>query len=181
MSLRLINHKFNLNTIRNFNKCSYQFAKVNNDVQGNKLVLNTIIKNSNSAIEAYNYFHKLEKTPNNNIFTKEYKQLPDDSQFIEKHYKNLTHYKELIVGKNNDFADLKYVSKLFLKLSKFKPEKLNVGLGGIEEELFSMQLDQFNQFICDLMITLRLNGGHLFVLDILLKNKQIFDKFENTK
>lgn len=148
-----------------------------------------ILKPENSAIYAYKYFKQLLAPDNNNpIVTKEYKQLPDDSQFIDKHYHELVKYRDMICGVGGRFESLSNASELFLRLSEVHPKNLN----GEDTKLASkparemkdtfeaIQVEKFDQLVIDLMNTLKLNGGHLFVLDLLIYNKQVFDHCEKT-
>ncbi|GMG60202.1 unnamed protein product [Ambrosiozyma monospora] len=128
----------------------------------------------------------MESDPNMSKICKEYKQLPEDSQFIEKHYDELIFYKDIMLesmttnGKEKEKFDKDHnhdhgymvfesASNLFLHLSKLKPETLGV------------ELIKYDKFVRDLTITLKLNGGHLFILDLLIQNKQMFDDFEKDK
>lgn len=147
----------------------------------------------NSAIEAANSFlDSLPNQNNNNNIKNElnYTQLPDDSQFIEKHYNELKYYRDLF-GK--PFQSFNNATELFLELSKYRPNpnKLSNKLTGkISKKIKNytdidlpdyneLPLVKYDKFIRDLKITLKLNGGHLFILDLLLQNKEIFDSFEN--
>ncbi|GME98091.1 unnamed protein product [Ambrosiozyma monospora] len=126
----------------------------------------------------------MESDPNMSNNCKEYKQLPEDSQFIEKHYDELILYKKLMldsittnehekdkeqIDKEHGYIIFESASNLFFHLSKLKPDKLG-------EELL-----KYDKFVRDLTITLKLNGGHLFILDLLIQNKQMFDDFEKNK
>lgn len=131
----------------------------------------TQFKPENTAMWAYNYFKTLQ-THKNPILTREYKQLPDDSQFIEKHYNSLLHYRDLVCGVGGYYGDLPDITDLFLQLSKHVPQKKK------GNPFYKTQLQQYNQFVTDLVATLRLNGGHLFVLDLLIYNQEVFNHVE---
>ncbi|KAG0684631.1 hypothetical protein C6P40_001629 [Pichia californica] len=150
----------------------------------------------NSAIYAYQYFLKLS-TQKNPILTKEYKQLPDDSQFIDKHYNDLIKYRDLICGVGGQFSEIPSACELFLRLSEVHPRRIsqiesnnNTSANTstisastttkIIDQLLKLQIERFDQLVIDLMNTLKLNGGHLFVLDLLIYNKQVFDHIEHT-
>lgn len=137
-------------------------------------------RDNNSALNAYRYFKYLQETPNP-ILSSEYRQLPDDSQFITKHYDELVVYRDRICGIDGRYNDLNDVSELFLQLSKIHPFK-NVGtiVNDTHKELIQLQTDTFDQFVVDLVQTLKLNGGHLFVLDLLIDNKRVFDHIDDT-
>ena len=154
------------------------------------------LKPENSAAFAYKYFDELS-SHENPILTAEYKQLPDDSQFIDKHYDELVKYRDLICGVGGQFGEISGVPELFLRLSKVhpkhvvssadapeqmetQPEAIKGPAKEMKDTFLKMQIDQFDQFVIDLMNALRLNGGHLFVLDLLIYNKQVFDHCERT-
>lgn len=122
------------------------------------------MKRRNSALEAAAYFARLEKTPGSMILTDEYKQLPDDCQFITEHYKELLYYRDKIA--KDSYSSMASASELFKRLAEYKPEM------GEKRRLF-------DKFVNDLTTTLRLNGGHLFILDLLIQNQQMFDRFES--
>lgn len=152
------------------------------------------LKPENSAAFAFKYFDELS-SHENPILTAEYKQLPDYSQFIDKHYDELVKYRDLICGVGGQFGEISGVPELFLRLSKVHPKHVVASTDGPEQtetqaiqgpakemkdSFLKMQVDQFDQFVIDLMNALRLNGGHLFVLDLLIYNKQVFDHCERT-
>lgn len=129
------------------------------------------IKPANTALWAYNYFKTLQ-SQSNPILTKEYRQLPDDSQFIKKHYNSLLHYRDLVCGVGGKYSDIADIKQLFLRLSEHVPRKND------KNPFYKEQLEKYNQFVTDLVSALRLNGGHLFVLDLLIYNQQVFDHVE---
>lgn len=132
----------------------------------------------NSALFAYRYFEQLKQSKNP-ILTEEYKQLPDDSQFIDKHYVELVKYRDLICGVGGKYDDLGDVSELFLRLSNQRPKCAGSELQE-RHPIYQLQVEQFDQFVEDLMHTMRLTGGHLFILDLLIYNRQVFDHCETT-
>lgn len=165
------------NISRFIHMTSSKLAKSSSTKNDLNLIKDTILKQStktdeNSAFVAYKYFKSLQSYPNP-ILTNEYKQLPEDSQFIDKHYVDLITYRDKICGVGGKFDDLKDITELFLRLSTHKPQPKN-------SELIDT-VSKFDQFVIDLVQTLKLNGGHLFVLDLLIYNKQVFDHCEKIK
>ncbi|OUM51529.1 hypothetical protein BVG19_g632 [[Candida] boidinii] len=196
-------------------------AKINNTSKGTHYILTSILQDlndtgkapitdsifnndkhttnnfKNSAIEAANSFLDSLPNQNNDINLKDelnYTQLPDDSQFIEKHYNELKYYRDLF-GK--PFQSFNNATELFLELSKYRPEPIQLSNNNNNNnnnnnkpakknyrdvdlpDYNELPLVKYDKFIRDLKITLKLNGGHLFILDLLLQNKEIFDGFEN--
>lgn len=185
--------KFNLISIRYFHKYFYNFAKSSNSRLSEELITKAkldLIKPENSAYYAYKYFSELSNH-DNPILTKEYKQLPDDSQFIDKHYDELIKYRDLICGVGGQFSQIETVPELFLRLSKVHPMNINniheqnndnlvkhKASKEMKDIFMQIQVERFDQLVVDLMNTLKLNGGHLFVLDLLIYNKQVFEHCE---
>lgn len=164
-----------VNTIRYIHTTSLKLAKSSATKNDLNLIKDTILKHAkttdeNSAIVAYKYFKSLQSYPNP-ILTSEYRQLPEDSQFIDKHYIDLITYRDKICGVGGKFEDLNDITELFLRLSNYRPRK---------PELVDTT-SKFDRFVVDLVQTLKLNGGHLFVLDLLIYNKQVFDHCEKIK
>ncbi|KAH3669277.1 hypothetical protein OGAPHI_001398 [Ogataea philodendri] len=180
--------------IRRISSCRRCLAKVDTTSKGARVIANSIFQNMNSntlpnkdlspvnpAIDAARYFSNLQN--NNMLQGSEYKQLPDDSQFIEKHYDELKQYRERLA---KPFGEFPSVSELFMELSKMRPEFGSHDTRPIaDSEVLGntnrLAVVAFDRFINDLAITLRLNGGHLFTLDLLLHNKELFDNFEKGK
>lgn len=130
----------------------------------------------------------------------EYKQLPDDSQFIEQHYEDLKYWRaKLHVARFQDFSK---PSTLLEKLINLRPAptkedkefdtlqnyldsyNLQEGMGkGIvlvkDDSKINTPRARFNRFFTNLKITLHMNGGHLFALDLLIQNHECFESFEN--
>lgn len=179
-------------SVRSIHTTPIRNAKSDTSKESEDLITKTkldILKPENSATYAYKYFKQLLAPDNKNpIVTKEYKQLPDDSQFIDKHYDELVKYRDMICGVGGRFGSLSNASELFLRLSKVHPKNLNgddVKLGSkpameMKDTFVAIQVEKFDQLVIDLMNTLKLNGGHLFVLDLLIYNKQVFDHCEKT-
>jgi hypothetical protein len=141
--------------------------------------LRDLIKPDNTALYAYHYFKQLKQIPDNPILTKEYRQLPDDSQFIDKHYQELVQYRDQLCGVGGRYEDLSDVSELFLKLSKLHPGR-DKSAPDPNNSLRKMQVDRFDQFVEDLTHTMKLTGGHLYILDLLIYNREVFEHCERT-
>ncbi|CDK24412.1 unnamed protein product [Kuraishia capsulata CBS 1993] len=111
-----------------------------------------------------------------------YRQLPDDSQFIDQHYEELKHYRK-VLGK--PFGEFESVREFFIALSKLRPDPgTDENRNFRDDELPDITISpraRFDKFVKNLKITLRLNGGHLFTLDLLLQNRSVFDGFEKRK
>jgi hypothetical protein len=153
--------------IRQIHLTVYQLAKSSTRPTDIKILQHAVKEHNkpeNLALTAYHYFETL-KTHSNPILTSEYKQLPDDSQFIDKHYTDLVYFRDKICGIGGRYQDILDVSDLFLRLSKHQPQ--NQSGRAI-----------FDQFVEDLIHVMKLNGGHLFVLDLLIYNKEVFDHCE---
>lgn len=120
-----------------------------------------------------------------------YVQLPDDSQFITQHYKELKLFKEYLTGKYNktfgDFSSSELLAELFSFINSAL-ESNNIFIEGKANNQ-TLQVDHiyiiigdekistkyFIRFLLDVKITLNLNSNHTFILDTLLQNKEIFD------
>lgn len=115
----------------------------------------------------------------------EYRQLPDDSMYIEKFYDELYLFKEEI--ETNDtieestFTDFeKDPNEMLHQLELFIEGKVK---GGSSKGVLSSAIknQRFDEFLRNVKITLRLNGGHPMIFDILLQSKSHFDGFNPKK
>lgn len=115
----------------------------------------------------------------------EYKQLPDDSMYIEKFYDELDLFKkeiesnETIAGTTfTDFEkdpnELLHQLEMFIE-GKVKAKYPKGVLKGV------IRTDRFDEFFKNVKLTLRLNGGHPMIFDILLQSKAHFDGFDPKK
>lgn len=121
----------------------------------------------------------------------EYKQLPDDSMYIEKFYRELSQFqKEIQTNDNikesnfsdfeNDPNELIHQLELFVE-GKIKPQYLiDVSTGGDNVEK-KVEMERFDEFVRNVKITMILNGGHPMIFDILLQSKAHFDGFDKNK
>ncbi|GMM48885.1 hypothetical protein DAPK24_054830 [Pichia kluyveri] len=134
------------------------------------LIAQSMIRTTNHALIAHSYWENIKKNNKDNNNNSEYRQIPDDSRFMDKHYNELINYRDKIVGVGGSFNDLNSITELFFKLSKLYPNE------GKPE-----QIELFNKFIDDLWQLLMLNGGYIDILDLMIYNKQVFDHCESTK
>lgn len=150
----------------------------NNIETFNLISKSQILHNSNqdSALNAFTYFSKLRelKSP---LLSDTYVQLPDDTQFITKHYDRLVRYRDLICGTGGKFDDLNNIEELFLKLSDINPKKTESDQS-LLRDLIENEVKTFDSFIEDLVTLFKRNGGHLFILDLGIYNVQVFEHFE---
>lgn len=125
-----------------------------------------------SAFNAFRYFTSLRES-NSPLLSDTYTQLPDDTQFITKHYQKLVNYRDLICGHGGRFDSLGSVEELFKKLSELNPLNKKANSVLVEEEI-----KIFDGFIEDLVTLFKRNGGHLFILDLGIYNMEVFSHFE---
>lgn len=130
----------------------------------------------------------------NNVFIKphkpliveqtEYKQLPDDSQYIEKYYHELAALQSEIVNNKaircKNFSEFETDPNYLIEvLENFINEKILHRYKDDNSLGSQLVIERYLQFLENVKITLLLNGGHSFVFDILLQNKKLFDKFDD--
>ncbi|CAI4037286.1 hypothetical protein SMKI_02G1540 [Saccharomyces mikatae IFO 1815] len=135
------------------------------------------------------------KIPSKNLKTNipihEYKQLPDDSNYIEKHYKELQIFlNEFLIKKlNKTYADFEGdPDELVFQLEKYielevTPKYTNNFKSDSCEGRFKsvgdrIVVDRYLDFVKDVRLTLLLNGGHAFIFDVMLQAKEVFDKMQ---
>ncbi|ODQ59287.1 hypothetical protein WICANDRAFT_63783 [Wickerhamomyces anomalus NRRL Y-366-8] len=114
----------------------------------------------------------------------EYKQLPDDSMYIEKFYDELDQFKkEIETNKSitqSNFSDFeKDPNELIQQLELFIEGKIKPQY--VEKVMSKFQMERFDEFLRNVKITLILNGGHPMIFDILLQSKAQFDWFVKRK
>ncbi|KAI8397064.1 Found in mitochondrial proteome [Nakaseomyces glabratus] len=121
-------------------------------------------------------------TKKSNIPMHEYRQLPDDSNYIEKYYAELdvflqylqTQLHKSYVDFENDPDELVFQLEKYIELQV----RSNYDANKAGEKLV---IDRFVAFCEGVKLTLWLNGGHCFIFDVLLQTKREFDKLETTK
>lgn len=115
----------------------------------------------------------------------EYKQLPDDSQYIEKFYSELKAFQREI-RENDDIPFINFTdfqkdpNALIYYLEKFIQTKVYNDFSSDTMDGI-LVIKRYNEFLNNVKITLVLNGGHTHIFDILLQNKKLFDSFDLLK
>lgn len=128
----------------------------------------------------------------------DYRQLPEDSNYIEKFYNELEQFKIQHLGEKlnksyssfeNDPDELIFQLEKYVELfiipkytlsskTSFHIPKLNLYCNCLSDKIV---VERYLEFIQAIMLTLRLNGGHPFIFDILLEAKQVFEQMEKKK
>ncbi|CCK72176.1 Fmp23p KNAG_0J00940 [Huiozyma naganishii CBS 8797] len=138
------------------------------------------------------------------IVQHEYRQIPDDSNYIEKFYHELAVFNKVCLENElhksySDFEDnpseLVFQVEKFVELqivprhstvrdpntkdtSGYHIPSLNVYCQHLSDKLV---IERYVEFIKAVSLTLRLNGGHTFIFDILLTAKSVYDRLESDK
>ncbi|CAI4055310.1 Fmp23p SKDI_02G1500 [Saccharomyces kudriavzevii IFO 1802] len=137
------------------------------------------------------HFKTSTQNTKSNIPINEYKQLPEDSNYIEKHYKELQVFlNEFLVKKlNKTYADFEGdPDELVFQLEKFielevTPKYIDFSASDHHKGKFKsirdrIVVDRYLDFVKDVRLTLLLNGGHSFIFDVMLQAKEVFDKMQ---
>ncbi|QLL32155.1 hypothetical protein HG536_0C03240 [Torulaspora globosa] len=130
----------------------------------------------------------------------EYKQLPDDSNYIEKFYDELEIFSRDVLGKRlnktyTDFEDepeeLQFQIEQYIELEIIPrhSDYESSGKSGDRPARFvqcrtlrdKIVIERFLDFARSVRLTLMLNGGHTFIFDILLQAKKTFDAMQNAR
>ncbi|CDR42820.1 CYFA0S10e02674g1_1 [Cyberlindnera fabianii] len=126
--------------------------------------------------------------PSHNLIKEqtEYRQLPDDSQYIEKFYSELSSFHSEIVKNTKipytSFSEFENdPNSLITELENFIQTKVYPEYVNKDDLGSQMVIKRYNDFLRNVKITLILNGGHTFIFDILLQNKKLFDGFDHNK
>lgn len=126
------------------------------------------------------------------------KQLPEDSNYIEKFYNELGQFKKQylkqILNKSyssfeNDPDELIFQLEKYIELSIipkytlssksfFHIQKINLYCISLSDKIV---VERYLEFINAIRLTLRLNGGHSFIFDTLLEAKRVFNQMEKNK
>lgn len=113
----------------------------------------------------------------------EYRQLPDDSQYIEKFYNELSTFHDELKGNKgipqssfSEFED--NPNALIATLEDFIQDKILSVYGGRVDSGAKVVIQRYGEFLHNVKTTLILNGGHPFIFDVLIQNKQLFDGFD---
>lgn len=132
----------------------------------------------------------------------DYKQLPENSNFIDKFYHELQlfHDEFLVARLNKHYTDFEEnPDDLVFELEKYvelhvipshsvltqKSELMALGanLPVVHCETLGdkMVIERFLEFCRSVRYTLRLNGGHSFIFDVMLQSNSVFQNFEKSK
>ncbi|CAI4059682.1 hypothetical protein SUVZ_04G2590 [Saccharomyces uvarum] len=137
------------------------------------------------------HFRASSPKPKSNIPIHEYKQLPEDSNYIEKHYMELQIFlNEFLMKKlNKTYADFEgNPDELVFQLEKFIELEVTLKCtdhttsdrrkGEFKSIGDRIVVDRYLDFVKDVRLTLLLNGGHSFIFDVMLQAKEVFDKMQ---
>lgn len=132
----------------------------------------------------------------------EYKQLPENANYIEKFYHELEiFHDEFLVPKLNkhytDFEenpdDLVFELEKFIELhviprhsvstdtSDLMANGINLPMVYCETVRDKLVIERFLDFCRSVRNTLRMNGGHSFIFDVMLQSNSVFQDFEKNK
>lgn len=130
-----------------------------------------------------------------NIPRHEYRQLPEESNYIEKFYEELNIFSKELLKKElnksyadfeNDPEELIFQIEKFIELqiipkhSEFKEIAKSTPLQLVECKSYDdkLAIQRFLDFARGVKKTLMFNGGHTFIFDIMLQAKDVFDNFQ---
>ncbi|AET39917.1 Fmp23p Ecym_5140 [Eremothecium cymbalariae DBVPG len=113
----------------------------------------------------------------------EYKQLPEDSNYIERFYTELDQFRNefLIPHHKKSYSDFNdSPNDLVFELDKYiELHVIPKYYAGTTISLANkLVVDRFLDFSRGVKTTLRLNGGHTFIFDMLLQSKKVFDDLQ---
>lgn len=138
----------------------------------------------------------------NRIPRHEYKQLPEDSNYIEKFYDELLIFSQEFLEKQlhkkyTDFEEcpeeLVFQLEQFIELQiipRYSEPSNELGDTQPAFPLRSIQcrnigdkiiIERYLEFSKGVKLTLMLNGGHTFIFDVLLQAKSVFDNMQKDK
>ncbi|KAH3900616.1 related to Protein FMP23, mitochondrial [Saccharomycodes ludwigii] len=171
------------NVITNTSKCFHT-----NIILKSKAISQTVIIPPKAIIQRYS----LNNTNTfNNTTETEYKQLPEDSQYIEKFYDELETFQLFLKSElHKSFSDFEdSPQELVFELEKYiQMELLPRHTKLCDDDIKStfkfptmgdkLVIDRFLDFLHNVNITLVLNGGHTFIFDIIIQSKKSFDEFQ---
>lgn len=130
----------------------------------------------------------------------EYRQLPDDSDYIEKFYDELEIFSKDVLDKRlnktyTDFEDepeeLQFQLEKYIELEVI-PKHSDYENARQDNDGFmkhvqcrtlrdKIVIERFLDFARGVRLTLMLNGGHTFIFDVLLQAKKTFDAMQETR
>ncbi|KAG0673462.1 hypothetical protein C6P41_004416 [Kluyveromyces marxianus] len=132
----------------------------------------------------------------------EYKQLPDNSNFIEKYYNELQTFRDefLVPHLNKQYTDFeenpddlvfeieKYIECQVIPKHSVYTQKSDLMAQGEQLPMVycdtvgdKMIIERFLDFCRGVRHTLRLNGGHSVIFDIMLQSNSVFEDFERRR
>ncbi|CCF57052.1 hypothetical protein KAFR_0C00570 [Kazachstania africana CBS 2517] len=122
----------------------------------------------------------------------EFKQLPEDSDYIENFYNELEDFSEEYLKKHTkkSFADFEgEPDDLVFQVQKYVElqivPKYTVEAGDQSRIYRSigdkLLVERYIEFIKAMKLTLRLNGGHTFIFDLILQSHAVFNEWESNK
>lgn len=137
-------------------------------------------------------------SPATKIPRHEYKQLPDDSNYIEKFYDELEVFSEDVLEKRlkktytdfeNEPEELQFQLEKYIELevipkhSDFESAQNDgptrfVQCRTVRDKIV---IERFLEFARGVERTLMFNGGHTFIFDVLLQAKKVFDTMQTTR
>ncbi|QLG71835.1 hypothetical protein HG535_0C01840 [Zygotorulaspora mrakii] len=133
-----------------------------------------------------------------NIPRHEYKQLPENSNYIEKFYDELRLFSTEFLAKQlnksytdfeNDPDELVFQVEKFIELqiipkhSELRESSTVSPMQSVECKTLSDQIviQRYLDFARGVKKTLMFNGGHTFIFDAMLQAKEVFDSFQTQK
>ncbi|SJM83278.1 related to protein FMP23, mitochondrial [Zygosaccharomyces bailii] len=138
----------------------------------------------------------------NRIPRDKYKQLPDDSDYIEKFYdelqlfsqdflekqlhKKYTDFEECpeeLVFQLDQFIELQIIPRYSKPVKETGDNHAAFPLRSIQCKTISdkIVIERYLDFAKGVKLTLMLNGVHTFIFDVLLQAKSVFDNMERSK
>lgn len=138
----------------------------------------------------------------NKIPRHEYKQLPEDSNYIEKFYDELQAFSQEFLEKQlhkkyTDFEDcpeeLVFQLEQFIELQVIPKHSEPANETGDTRPSFPLRsiqcrnigdkiiIERYLDFSKGVKLTLMLNGGHTFIFDVLLQGKSVFDNMQKNE
>lgn len=113
----------------------------------------------------------------------EYKQIPDDSKFVDAYFKDLKEFKAFLEtnGKYKNFTDYEKEPNLLInELEKWVQFEIFPQISEQESSLGQrIVIAKYKDLIRSFKITMLLNGGHTFIFDLLMRSKEALDKFDD--
>lgn len=113
----------------------------------------------------------------------EYKQIPDDSKFVDTYFRDLKEFKVFLEkkGKYNTFSDYETDPNLLInELENWVQFEIFPQVSQQDNSLAGrIVISKYTELIRNFKITMLLNGGHTFIFDLLMSSKEALDKFDD--